>query len=53
VHTPSVRARRLAAEGRIEEFVAGLEALHGVRIEPAAADAAGPTTVTDADESAG
>jgi len=50
VHTPSVRARRLAAEGRIEEFVAGLEALHGVRIEPGAADA---TTVTDADESAG
>lgn len=34
VHTPSVRARRLAAEGRSHEFLAGLEALYGVQVEP-------------------
>ncbi|MES1170077.1 MAG: glutamyl-tRNA reductase, partial [Leifsonia sp.] len=33
VHTPSVRARRLAAEGRSAEFIAALEALYGVRVE--------------------
>ncbi|MEO6114840.1 MAG: NAD(P)-binding domain-containing protein [Pseudolysinimonas sp.] len=49
VHTPSVRARRLAAEGRSAEFVAGLEALYGVQVEAAAdADATGDTdTGTD------
>lgn len=31
LHEPSVRARALAAEGRLDEFVAGLDALHGVR----------------------
>ena len=31
LHEPSVRARSLAAEGRLDEFVAGLDALHGVR----------------------
>lgn len=44
VHTPSVRARRLAAEGRSDEFLAGLEALYGLRVEPgrlASADDAG------------
>ena len=30
LHEPSVRARELAAEGRLSEFVAGLHALHGV-----------------------
>ena len=30
LHEPSVRARALAAEGRLDEFVAGLDALHGV-----------------------
>lgn len=30
LHEPSVRARELAAEGRLDEFVAGLAALHGV-----------------------
>jgi glutamyl-tRNA reductase len=37
VHTPSVRARRLAAEGRSGEFLAGLEALYGLVVEPGAA----------------
>jgi glutamyl-tRNA reductase len=31
LHEPSVRARELAAEGRLNEFVAGLDALHGIR----------------------
>lgn len=31
LHGPSVRARELAAEGRLGEFVAGLDALHGLR----------------------
>ncbi|WP_417563972.1 glutamyl-tRNA reductase [Microbacterium sp.] len=31
LHTPSVRARELAADGRADEFVAGLEAMFGVR----------------------
>ena len=40
VHAPSVRARRLAAEGRSHEFLAGLDAVYGLRIESAeAADA--------------
>jgi len=34
VHTPSVRARRLAAEGWSSEFLAGLEALYGLQVEP-------------------
>jgi glutamyl-tRNA reductase len=31
LHEPSVRARELAAEGRLDEFVAALDALHGIR----------------------
>ena len=31
LHGPSVRARELAADGRLDEFVAGLDALHGIR----------------------
>lgn len=34
VHAPSVRARELAAEGRLDEFVAGLDAVLGVRPAP-------------------
>jgi glutamyl-tRNA reductase len=30
LHSPSVRARELASEGRLHEFVEGLEALYGV-----------------------
>jgi glutamyl-tRNA reductase len=33
LHEPSTRARDLAAEGRAEEFVAGLDAVYGVRAE--------------------
>ncbi len=33
VHAPSVRARRLAAEGRTREFLAGLEAVYGLQVE--------------------
>jgi glutamyl-tRNA reductase len=32
VHTPSVRARRLAAEGRADEFIAGLDAVYGIQL---------------------
>ncbi|AYF97899.1 glutamyl-tRNA reductase [Protaetiibacter intestinalis] len=34
VHGPSERARMLAAEGRIDEFAAGLEAVYGVEPAP-------------------
>ncbi|MEO8260934.1 MAG: glutamyl-tRNA reductase [Pseudolysinimonas sp.] len=34
LHEPSVRARRLAAEGRSEEFAAALATLYGIRVEP-------------------
>ena len=34
LHEPSVRARELAAEGRIGEFVAGLDAVYGVHPAP-------------------
>ena len=40
VHAPSVRARRLAGEGRSHEFLAGLDAVYGLRVEPAEAAAA-------------
>lgn len=40
LHTPSLRARTLAREGRGAEFVAGLEALYGIRAtaQPAAVE---------------
>jgi glutamyl-tRNA reductase len=37
VHEPSVRARRLAAEGRSHEFLAGLDAVYGLQVDPAEA----------------
>ncbi|HEY4225380.1 MAG TPA: glutamyl-tRNA reductase [Pseudolysinimonas sp.] len=47
VHTPSVRARRLAAEGRSAEFLAGLDALYGLQLEsPAAESDAGSGAAT-------
>jgi len=54
VHTPSVRARRLAAEGRTHEFLEGLEALYGLQVEPAEAEApdAAGTGDTDTDRDA-
>jgi glutamyl-tRNA reductase len=48
VHTPSVRARRLAAEGRSAEFVAALEALYGVRVEAPEAEPADDARLDDA-----
>lgn len=30
LHTPTVRARQLAAEGRADEYITGLEALYGI-----------------------
>ncbi len=46
VHTPSVRARRLAADGRSAEFLAGLEALYGLQIDAPAAEADGSESAT-------
>lgn len=37
VHAPSVRARRLAAEGRSNEFLAGIEAVYGLHVDPSEA----------------
>jgi glutamyl-tRNA reductase len=37
VHGPSERARQLAAQGRLAEFAAGLDAVHGVEVEQEAA----------------
>jgi glutamyl-tRNA reductase len=40
LHTPSVRAKELALEGRGQEFIAGLEALYGICTELAQEDQA-------------
>jgi glutamyl-tRNA reductase len=50
LHTPTVRARELAAQGRQDEYVSGLEALYGIEVpaasveetEPAASPASPP-----------
>ncbi|WP_147104846.1 glutamyl-tRNA reductase [Nesterenkonia populi] len=34
LHTPTVRARELAAEGRTDEYIAALNALLGLEVEP-------------------
>ncbi|RKQ36752.1 glutamyl-tRNA reductase [Kocuria tytonis] len=34
LHTPTVRARQLAAEGRADEYITGLEALYGLEVAP-------------------
>ena len=34
LHTPTVRARELAAEGRTEDYVRALEDLYGIAVEP-------------------
>ncbi|PZQ88948.1 MAG: glutamyl-tRNA reductase [Leifsonia xyli] len=47
VHGPSERARSLAAENRLDEFISGLDAIHGVRPETRSdADAAGTETAS-------
>jgi glutamyl-tRNA reductase len=38
LHTPSVRARELAREGRVDEFAAALETLFGVQVDAAASE---------------
>ena len=41
VHGPSERARELATHGRLDTFIAGLGAVHGIEVEPSqAGDAA-------------
>jgi glutamyl-tRNA reductase len=40
LHTPSVRAKELALDGRAADFIAGLDALYGVKGEAAAGGAA-------------
>lgn len=34
LHTPTVRAREMAAEGRADEYVSALEALYGIEVAP-------------------
>lgn len=43
LHTPTVRARQLAAEGRADEYITGLEALYGLEV-------GSPRTAGDAQE---
>lgn len=39
LHTPSVRAREFAAQGRLDEFLAALDVVYGLRATPGAAAA--------------
>lgn len=34
LHTPTVRARQLASQGRADEYITGLEALYGIEVVP-------------------
>ncbi|KLU09738.1 MULTISPECIES: glutamyl-tRNA reductase [unclassified Kocuria] len=38
LHTPTVRARELAAQGRQDEYITGLEALYGIEVPAAPAE---------------
>lgn len=55
LHTPTVRARQLASEGREDEYLAALEALYGIAVEvprmlpPAPGPGARPPAPADAD----
>ena len=44
MHGPSERARSLAASGRLDDFVAGLEAVHGATPPPEAEPAGEAST---------
>ena len=33
LHTPTVRARELARDGRIDDYVSALEALYGIEVQ--------------------
>ncbi|GAB4099884.1 glutamyl-tRNA reductase [Sinomonas halotolerans] len=48
LHTPTVRARQLASEGREDEYLAALDALYGLSVEvPHAAEAGQPPSGAD------
>jgi glutamyl-tRNA reductase len=52
LHVPTVRARELAANGQQDAYVAGLEALYGITVEPSpAATVAGSTAECPVDHS--
>jgi glutamyl-tRNA reductase len=40
LHVPTVRARELAANGQQDAYVAGLEALYGITVDPSPATTA-------------
>ncbi len=42
LHTPTVRARELAAQGRQDEYITGLEALYGIEVPASPAGDAAP-----------
>ncbi|MFW0111722.1 glutamyl-tRNA reductase [Rothia sp. CCM 9417] len=44
LHTPTVRARELARDGRTDEYVAALEALYGIEVQENSADEVSPQT---------
>ena len=46
LHVPTVRARELAANGQQDAYVAGLEALYGITVEPAPGAAGSGTAVS-------
>ncbi|NHU84439.1 glutamyl-tRNA reductase [Kocuria sp. JC486] len=53
LHEPTVRARKLAQEGRAEDYLAGLEALFGIEVpEPEAKHASDASEPTSADPAA-
>ena len=33
LHTPTVRAKQLASQGRADEYITGLEALYGIEVD--------------------
>jgi glutamyl-tRNA reductase len=42
LHTPTVRARELAAQGRQDEYITGLAALYGIEVPAPAAEESAP-----------
>ena len=42
LHTPTFRARELAAQGRQDEYITGLEALYGIEVPASPAERAAP-----------
>jgi glutamyl-tRNA reductase len=56
LHIPTVRARELASNGQQENYIAGLEALYGITVEPSAgapaAGAAGSAAACPVDHNA-